>query len=379
MVSASYQEDASVSVFCGGPVLQPSLPESVVCAYSLFIYLFVAGVTSPVVANAPINAILFAVEHRAVHFFTHWSGSAGWSDTQKQFAAGALSGLTQTPLSCSAERVKILLQVEHKSHRPAYSGPLSATQYLLARGGLRSLYSGMALTVARDVPAFGVYFSTYHGLKRRLKSWKAQRAASPSRASSGADTVAAAAAAVASWTASDSASNAAVPTSAAADPSSAATAEDSKLRRRRKQALQAAAASTQPAAAPPPAEVELGPIELMLAGGLAGTASWAFLHPIDVLKSKLQAHKPKKGEWFPKGGLAGIIRRSYRAEGPTFLLRGLVPTCARAFPASAITFLVYEWVVQAGSARLALPSGANSHVHTAATEPAEEAWAVVRE
>ena len=134
------------------------------------------GVTSPVVANAPINAILFAVEHRAVHFFTHWHGSAGWSDAQKQFAAGAMSGLTQTPLACSAERVKILLQVEHKSQRPAYTGPVSAMQFLLARGGLRSLYSGMALTIARDVPAFGVYFSTYHGLKRRLKRWKAERA-----------------------------------------------------------------------------------------------------------------------------------------------------------------------------------------------------------
>lgn len=344
-----------------------------------------AGVTSPVVANAPINAILFAVEHRAVHFFTHWHGSTGWSDAQKQFAAGAISGLTQTPLSCSAERVKILLQVEHKSQRPAYTGPVSATQYLLARGGLRSLYSGMALTIARDVPAFGVYFSTYHGLKRRLKRWKAERAASPASGVAAGSGVAAAAAGLAAWTASTTPSAAPAPspgtrasmvaaTAEQVADSDAAAAADSKLQRRRRRT--AAAPAPPPPAPPTP---ELGPIELMLAGGLAGTASWAFLHPVDVLKSKLQAHKPKKGERFPKGGLAGIVRRAYRAEGPAFLLRGLVPTCARAFPASAITFLVYECVVQAGSAHLALPSGANSHVHTAATEAAEEGWAVVRE
>lgn len=341
------------------------------------------------VANAPINAILFAVEHRAVHFFTHWHGSAGWSDAQKQFAAGGLSGLTQTPLSCSAERVKILLQVEHKSHRPAYTGPMSATQYIMARGGVRSLFSGLALTIARDVPAFGLYFSTYHGLKRRLKQWKAERATSPSRAGAAAST--AAAATMASWMGSDAAAAAvgasAPAAGAAAAPlstphphpnpldASAAVADRNQRQRRRRAAK---VASTAPPA-PPPADVELGAIELMLAGGLAGTASWAFLHPVDVLKSKLQAHKPQKGEFLPKGGLAGIIRRSYRAEGPAFLLRGLVPTCARAFPASAITFLVYEWVVRAGTAHLALPSGADSHVHTAATEAAEEGWAVVRE
>ena len=34
-----------------------------------------------------------------------------------------------------------------------------------------------------------------------------------------------------------------------------------------------------------------------------------------------------------------------RSQGPSFMFRGMVPTCIRAFPVSAVIFLVYEWSI----------------------------------
>ena len=113
-----------------------------------------------------------------MQFLSRWHVSESWGEHTRQFAAGAISGLSQTPLVCSSERVKVLLQVERGTAVPTYHGPLSAARYLLAHGGVRSLWSGMGLTVARDVPAFGIYFASYHAIKLRLKEFKASLQAS---------------------------------------------------------------------------------------------------------------------------------------------------------------------------------------------------------
>lgn len=71
---------------------------------------FFKGMTAPLLGNAPINAILFAVEHRASTFLNH--RFADWSPTIRHLTAGAISGLSQVIISCPAERVKILMQTQ---------------------------------------------------------------------------------------------------------------------------------------------------------------------------------------------------------------------------------------------------------------------------
>lgn len=82
----------------------------------------------------------------------------------------------------------------------------------------------------------------------------------------------------------------------------------------------------------------------LMAGGLAGTFSWLISFPVDVVKSRLQAD-----------GIDGVkrynssldcIRKSYKAEGISFLSRGIGSTLIRAFPMNAVCFFVVSYTMK---------------------------------
>lgn len=82
----------------------------------------------------------------------------------------------------------------------------------------------------------------------------------------------------------------------------------------------------------------------LIAGGLAGTFSWLISFPVDVVKSRLQVDgmdgKPKYQN------ALDCVKKSYQAEGPAFLTRGLNSTLMRAFPMNAVCFLVVSQVMK---------------------------------
>lgn len=78
--------------------------------------------------------------------------------------------------------------------------------------------------------------------------------------------------------------------------------------------------------------------QMLMAGGLAGTASWIATYPIDVIKSRLQAETSGK-----YSGAIDCLRQSISAEGYSCLFRGLNSTIIRAFPTNAATFAVVTW------------------------------------
>ena len=77
---------------------------------------------------------------------------------------------------------------------------------------------------------------------------------------------------------------------------------------------------------------------MLLAGGLAGTASWVFTYPLDVVKSRLQADTSGK-----YSSALDCFRKSINSEGYKCLFRGLNSTIIRAFPTNAATFAVVTW------------------------------------
>jgi solute carrier family 25 (mitochondrial carnitine/acylcarnitine transporter), member 20/29 len=85
----------------------------------------------------------------------------------------------------------------------------------------------------------------------------------------------------------------------------------------------------------------LGAPALMAAGGAAGVAFWASVYPVDVVKTRLQTDSDARPRY---GGMADCARQIVRAEGVGALYRGVGPCLARAAPANAVTFLVFEWV-----------------------------------
>lgn len=87
---------------------------------------------------------------------------------------------------------------------------------------------------------------------------------------------------------------------------------------------------------------EGGPIStwrVLLAGGLAGTASWVVSYPIDVVKSRIQADTRYSGP-------IDCFRKSVRCEGYSCMFRGLNSTIIRAFPTNAVTFAVVTWTMK---------------------------------
>lgn len=94
---------------------------------------------------------------------------------------------------------------------------------------------------------------------------------------------------------------------------------------------------------------------LMTSGGIAGTVSWALLHPVDVVKSCVQALPDRIPE--SERTITAVARAGYAREGWRFFFRGYAATITRAFPNSAVTFLVYEWIVHNCGSFLAESTG----------------------
>ncbi|XP_057967026.1 mitochondrial arginine transporter BAC2 [Malania oleifera] len=79
---------------------------------------------------------------------------------------------------------------------------------------------------------------------------------------------------------------------------------------------------------------------MLIAGGLAGVASWVSCYPVDVIKTRLQA---QSGSSPPKySGIFDCLRKSVREEGYSVLWRGLGTAVSRAFVVNGAIFAAYE-------------------------------------
>lgn len=87
--------------------------------------------------------------------------------------AGAFSAVPQTLITAPFERVKVLLQIQGQKQlapgeKPKYSGGMDVVRQLYKEGGIRSVFRGSAMTLARDGPGSAAYFATYETVKKYL-------------------------------------------------------------------------------------------------------------------------------------------------------------------------------------------------------------------
>lgn len=78
-----------------------------------------------------------------------------------------------TLITAPFERVKVLLQIQGQNpppagQKPKYSGGIDVVRQLYKEGGIRSVFRGSAMTLARDAPGSAAYFATYEYIKRSL-------------------------------------------------------------------------------------------------------------------------------------------------------------------------------------------------------------------
>uniref|UniRef100_H3BBV9 Solute carrier family 25 member 20 n=1 Tax=Latimeria chalumnae TaxID=7897 RepID=H3BBV9_LATCH len=66
------------------------------------------------------------------------------------FAAGMLSGVFTTAIMAPGERIKCLLQIQATSGDIKYAGPVDCAKQLYREAGIRGVYKGTVLTLARE-------------------------------------------------------------------------------------------------------------------------------------------------------------------------------------------------------------------------------------
>ena len=86
-------------------------------------------------------------------------------------------------------------------------------------------------------------------------------------------------------------------------------------------------------------------LPMLLAGGLAGVLSWVICIPFDVVKSCVQG-EILTGNAGDAKSAAYYARQGYAREGLGFFTRGMMATVLRAGPVSAVTFYVYELMIR---------------------------------
>ncbi|GMH15964.1 hypothetical protein Nepgr_017805 [Nepenthes gracilis] len=78
---------------------------------------------------------------------------------------------------------------------------------------------------------------------------------------------------------------------------------------------------------------------MLVAGGLAGVASWVCCYPLDVVKTRIQAQTQSSMKY---GGIVDCFVKSTREDGYGVLWRGLGTAVARAFVVNGAIFSAYE-------------------------------------
>ncbi|CAI5706902.1 hypothetical protein KXD40_006059 [Peronospora effusa] len=215
------------------------------------------GLLSPILSNAPINAVVFGVQGQVVRQLQPNNDKKCLSSSQ-HFFAGSSAGFVQVIFAAPSEHVKIQLQTGAIRNE---TNSLVAAKTIVKQYGTRTLFKGWQVCLLRDVPAFGAYFCGYEATKRALTKGQNEN------------------------------------------------------------------------------ETDL---KLMMAGGIAGMFSWIVSMPQDVVKSCVQSQSLDGKQL----SMMEMARTRMQQEGPRFFFKGFSATMLRAFPVSAVTFLVYEKTMQ---------------------------------
>ncbi|PYH41042.1 carnitine:acyl carnitine antiporter [Aspergillus saccharolyticus JOP 1030-1] len=137
-----------------------------------------AGVSAPLVGVTPMFAVSFWGYDVGKTLVSKMSTVEVKHNTPQYTighisAAGFFSAIPMTLITAPFERVKVLLQIQGQNppppgQKPKYSGGLDVVRQLYKEGGIRSVFRGSAMTLARDGPGSAAYFAAYEYIKRTL-------------------------------------------------------------------------------------------------------------------------------------------------------------------------------------------------------------------
>lgn len=87
-----------------------------------------------------------------------------WPQT---YICGAVAGIVNTPVAAPVEQLRILSQADLKATHTL----LSMVKQIYSHSGIKGIYRGTGITLAREIQAYGVWFLTYETLIRQLVNY----------------------------------------------------------------------------------------------------------------------------------------------------------------------------------------------------------------
>lgn len=257
---------------------------------------FYKGLSSPLVAQFLMNSILFATNSLVLGILRDRNMS---NDAVNSFISGGTGGIAQCLILVPTDVVKCSMQADAAPHDffkpvPQNDGVIHCVKTIVQREGISGLYKGFTATALREVPAIGIYFTTYD---QTLKFLTSQSSFSLSSFFSN--------------------TNPTIPL-------------NNDLQISKPSIVEVSSFASKPSTG-----------SILFAGGMAGAVSWLVVYPIDVIKSNIQA-TDLHGSSTAKTNMFEVAKGLQRKYGWGVFTRGLGVTLLRAFPVNASVFFFYE-------------------------------------
>ncbi len=239
------------------------------------------GLSAPLLAQFFMNSLSFAGDSLAIKFLEPKLKKGDSPSPMNTIFAGAFGGFVQCLVLVPSDLIKVKMQIEGMQSTKTYNSTAHCLYSVVQKEGISGLYKGFLITALREAPSFAIYFGVYKNSLTWMKNTFEKNNNSIDETLIKGDVL---------------------------------------------------NYSLMPNSPHPTASI-------MLAGGLAGAASWTAVYPVDVIKTYVQIHSSSSNS---QGGLISTVRALHKKYGIKIFFRGLGTTIIRAFPVNAATFYVYE-------------------------------------
>lgn len=128
------------------------------------------GMASPLVGNAPMNALLFAGYRGTLRLLDPDADPVVGCPASHIYTAGIVAGVLQCVIIAPADLIKCQMQVQ--MGRKALITPLQCAKQMVAHNGWRNgLFRGWWITFLRDAPTYGLYFVSYEKMRLGMERY----------------------------------------------------------------------------------------------------------------------------------------------------------------------------------------------------------------
>lgn len=126
------------------------------------------GSTFPLITFGVCNAILFAANEKAKYFFRSTLNKKELNFGY-YFLAGGFAGLANTVVSCPMEHIRIRMQIQDANFK-LYNNSIDAAKKIFREFGLRGVYKGLWVSLAKEFFLYAGYFAAYEWIRQQNPS-----------------------------------------------------------------------------------------------------------------------------------------------------------------------------------------------------------------